>query len=85
MAIDLVGDSYGLVLPEFPEFHFELRYVGGRALFRYGIFTSARYRGFSRKYRKRVDCVVRGYLVLMLFALGEIYSEEELDRLCGER
>jgi hypothetical protein len=79
-----IGDVYGLALPEFPELRFELRYLGGRVVFRYGMKCAERFRGYSRKYRKRMDYVRRGFFVLMMFSLGEIYSEKELDRLFGD-
>ncbi len=80
-----VGDVYELDLPEFPELRFGLRYLGGRAVFRYGMRCVGRFVGYSRKYRKRMDCVKRTWFVLMLFSLGEIYSEIELDRLFGDK
>ncbi len=79
-----IGDVYGLALPEFPELRFELRYLGGRSVFRYGMRCVGRFVGYSRKYRKRMDCVKRGWFTLMVFNLGEIYSETALDRRFGD-
>jgi hypothetical protein len=79
-----VGDVFQLVLPEFPELRFELRYVGGTSVFRYWLRVSGRYRGFSRKYRKRIDCLLHCYFILMVFRLGELHSESMLEKLFDE-
>jgi hypothetical protein len=78
-----IGDVYEFELPEFPELRFGVRYLGGRAVFRYGMRCVAQYRGYSRKYRKRMDCVKRGWFTLIVFNLGEIYSKTQLDSWFG--